>query len=112
MNLDTLLKPFEELADKYDCSKPSTLSDQAGKALRELIQKVKGSPQLKLFLVTDNDRWGYSVNVVRARDAEAASRLVSPRKYPNPSVHVEQVPDGNLPAILWCKDESPDSERE
>ncbi len=35
------LKPFEELAEKYDRSKPSTLADRAGDALRELIAKAK-----------------------------------------------------------------------
>lgn len=46
MTLDELFKPFEELADKYDCSKPSTLADHAGRALRQLVEQMKANPQI------------------------------------------------------------------
>jgi hypothetical protein len=65
---------------------------------------------MKLFIVTDRDRWGYSVNVVRALNEEQASRMINP-KYPNRRVEVEELKDDTWPGILWTHDESPDSDR-
>lgn len=63
---------------------------------------------MKLFIVTDKDRWGHSVNLVRAKDREAAMRLACPA-----STHFDveelQVNTSDVPQILWTHDESPDS---
>lgn len=66
---------------------------------------------MKLYLVRDNDRWGYSLNVVRATTPEEAKALVAPNSK---SIHVEELPHEGLPheglpAIVWCYDHSPDT---
>lgn len=59
-----------------------------------------------LFMVIDRDRWGYSENVVRAETAEAAGELVSEGSK---RLEIIPLPAEGGPAILWCRDESPDS---
>jgi len=69
---------------------------------------------MKLWLVEDYDRWGYSLNVVRAESAEEAVRLVHPGKHRKPFGRIEVIPlplEGE-PAIIWCRDESPDTPRD
>jgi len=61
---------------------------------------------MKLFIVRDNDRWGYSLNVVRAENAKDAVHMVCPRSHPE-RVDVEELREGS--GILWCYDESPDT---
>jgi len=63
---------------------------------------------MKLFLVRDSDRWGYSLNVVRAMDAEAAKALVAPKSR---VIEAIELPIEGAPAIVWCHDESPDTPR-
>lgn len=64
---------------------------------------------MKLWIVVDRDRWGFSHNAVRAATAEDAAKLAGCRRYPDPYVEVvELVADGE-PATLWCHDESPDT---
>ena len=61
---------------------------------------------MKLWVVIDNNRWGYSHNVVRAPDEEAALKLAGARPHPTRVEAFELVPEGE-PAVLWCHDESP-----
>lgn len=63
---------------------------------------------MKLFLVRDTDRWGYSLNVVRAESAEEAKALVAPKSG---RIEVEELLSDGPPAIIWCHDESPDTPR-
>jgi len=71
------------------------------------------APLLPLWLVYDRDRWGYSINVVRAATKDAAVLLVrgawrDPPDHPE-RIDVTPLPMGTEPAVLWCHDESPDS---
>lgn len=73
---------------------------------------------MKLWIVIDNDRWGRSLNLVRAETREQAIDLISPKLHgrphrPNPDrVHVEEISEGADPCVLWCEDESPDTPNE
>jgi hypothetical protein len=66
-----------------------------------------------LWLVEDYERWGYSLNVVRAATAEEAYRLVNPHDERDMKllerVHIWPLAVDGEPAILWCRDESPDT---
>ena len=62
--------------------------------------------ELKLWVVRDYDRWGYSLNVVRALTKNDAINFVCPKSRPN-RVEVEELREGE--GILWCHDESPDT---
>jgi hypothetical protein len=63
---------------------------------------------MNLYIVTDSDRWGYSINVVRAESPEQARALTCPKSRPE-LVEVEALLSGETPGILWCRDESPDT---
>ena len=67
----------------------------------------------RLWFVRDNDRWGFSVNVVAADSAEEARKLVNPHYDPTKpnwrGVEVEELEFTDKSKILWCYDESPDS---
>lgn len=72
---------------------------------------------MALFLVRDADRWGYSLNVVRADTAEEAILLVKPDYRPEKpgwrgSVEVTPLPAEGPNGIVWCYDHSPDSVRD
>lgn len=66
---------------------------------------------MKFWVVYDRDRWGFSLNVVRAESADEAKMLVSPHGRPD-YMDVEELQDGTEPSILWCHDHSPDTPRE
>jgi hypothetical protein len=72
------------------------------------------SDTMKMFVVTDYDRWGFSINVVRAESADAAKRLVKPqgRSERFDRISAVEIIDGTEPSILWCYDHSPDSPRD
>lgn len=59
-----------------------------------------------MFLVTDKDRWGHSMNIVRADSREQAIQLVAPDSK---HIDVEPLPTEGPPGIIWCHDESPDT---
>lgn len=67
-----------------------------------------------LYLVEDYDRWGFSLNVVRADSEEEAVRLVRP-KYATDTIYKSRRPEvtpltvEGTPGIVWCHDESPDT---
>lgn len=61
---------------------------------------------MKLYMVTDHDRWGHSLNVVRADSPEAAQRLVAPNSK---RITCEELPLEGAPSIVWCQDTSPDT---
>jgi hypothetical protein len=63
---------------------------------------------VRLFIVTDYDRWGYSINVVQAANETEARLLVSPHSKPD-RVEVEELKLDQTEPILWCRDESPDT---
>ena len=63
---------------------------------------------MSLYLVKDLDRWGFSLNVVRANSEEEAKGLVSPQSK---RMQVTPLPNDGPPGILWCHDESPDTPR-
>jgi hypothetical protein len=63
---------------------------------------------MRLFMVTDNDRWGWSRNLVRAESPEQAKQLVCPKSRDD-MVEIEEIPSGDEARILWCHDESPDT---
>lgn len=63
---------------------------------------------MNLYIVTDHDRWGYSINLVRAESPEQAKQLVCPKSRDS-MVEIAPVLGGNEPGILWCHDESPDT---
>jgi hypothetical protein len=74
---------------------------------------------VKLWFVQDNDRWGYSMNVVRAETADEAVRLVMGtddggvrvRHHNKDRIEVTALPVDGEPAIVWCYDHSPDTPR-
>lgn len=59
-----------------------------------------------LYIVTDRDRWGFSLTLVRACNTEHAKSLVCPESR---NCDIEPVPDDGKHKILWAHDESPDS---
>lgn len=69
----------------------------------------------RLWFVKDNDRWGFSLNVVAADNKEEAIKLVNPHydyaKSHYGDIEVEELEVTDESKILWCYDESPDSER-
>jgi len=60
---------------------------------------------MKLFLISDRDRWGHSNNIVRAETIEQAHAMAHTSRK---SEVIELTADGDA-AILWCEDESPDT---
>jgi len=62
-----------------------------------------------LWLVHDCDRWGYSMNVVRAESADDAVALVRPHGCDRGRVEVIPLPEEGEDAIVWCHDHSPDT---
>lgn len=63
---------------------------------------------MPLYVVRDNDRWGYSLNLVRAPSEADAIAFVRPHGCNVNRVTCEELqPDGD--GILWCEDESPDT---
>jgi hypothetical protein len=68
---------------------------------------------MKLFMVRDRDRWGYSLNVVEAADEEGALRAVRPKgPIRRDKFDVDPLEPKGTPGILWCEDESPATPRE
>ncbi len=59
-----------------------------------------------IWIVIDNDRWGYSHNVVRADSGEQAAKLAG-AKWPSKFVEVIPIPENGSPGVIWCHDESP-----
>lgn len=68
---------------------------------------------MMLWLVEDYERWGFSLNIVRAATAEEAYGLVNPHDERDlkllTRVTITPLPAEGESAILWCQDESPDT---
>lgn len=63
---------------------------------------------MRLWVIVDNDRWGHSVNIVRASSEEEAIRYVRPNGlYNRERIKVTELKDE--PGLLWVEDESPDT---
>lgn len=100
--------------------KPPPIPPQAGHVDRRRSEVHHGRHHVShqgsmpmMWLVKDLDRWGYSLNVVRAPTEEEALKLARPNGIQHPSlVEVIPLPMEGEPAILWCHEESPDSPRE
>jgi hypothetical protein len=74
------------------------------------IEEPSPASAMSLWLVKDDDRWGWSLNVVRAGSEQEAVQLVCGRTPKRPElVEVTPLLAEGLPAILWCEDESPDT---
>ena len=74
---------------------------------------------MKLWLIRDCDRWGYSLNIVRAESEEGALKLVmgvkddgTLRTFNRDRVEVVPLPADGEPTIVWCYDHSPDTPRD
>jgi hypothetical protein len=69
---------------------------------------------MKLWLVEDRARWGFSINVVRAATEEEAIRKVlphfDPAKSRRPEITPLEVEGGE--GVVWCYDHSPDTPRD
>lgn len=63
---------------------------------------------MKLWLVLDYARWGFSHNVVRAETREAAIQLAGAHPTSD-KVEVTELSIDGEPSVLWCHDESPDT---
>lgn len=61
---------------------------------------------MKLYMVTDSDRWGWSTSLVRAESPEQAQRLACPHSK---RFEVEEIDDDGTAKLLWSHDESPDT---
>lgn len=67
---------------------------------------------MKLWLIEDRARWGYSRNIVRAATARDAFYLVLPHSdydVKSSKTTIEELPVDGPAKILWCEDESPDT---
>ncbi len=64
---------------------------------------------MPLFVVEDRDRWGYAISVVRAENEHAAKVLAGCRNPSSSRVEATVLENEGEAAILWGKDESPDS---
>jgi len=64
---------------------------------------------MKLFLVIDHDRWGWSHNVVRAATETDAAKLVGVASWPSDRVEITELSNEGPEALLWSHDESPDT---
>jgi len=65
---------------------------------------------MKLFVVSDFDRWGHSLNVVRASTVEEAVRLAVGKRPPDMTKgEAEEISPDGAPGVLWCHDVSPDT---
>ncbi len=63
-----------------------------------------------MWLVDDRDRWGASLNIVRAATEDEAIHVVcGQRRVNRDRVMVTPLPPDGPSAILWCKDGSPDT---
>lgn len=62
-----------------------------------------------MYLIVDNDRWGRSMNIVRASSQEEAIQLACPgsRRF-----EITELPEEGASAIVWSHDESPDTPRD
>ena len=61
-----------------------------------------------IFVVHDAARWGRSLSVVRAVDAEGARRIAGA----GPGAEVTEIQPDGASAVLWSLEESPDSRRD
>lgn len=104
---------FESVEDgqreRLSPERTAALAKELGVAVSELDGPFPVEESPKLWLVRDLDRWGYSLNVVRASTREAAQALVSPNSK---HIEIEELPIEGPPAIVWCHDHSPDSPRD
>lgn len=73
---------------------------------------------MKIFLVADTGRWGYSYTVVRAKNYDDAAHFAGvPKAKPVGAINdyeplrqwVYELPADGPEQILWCQDESPDT---
>jgi hypothetical protein len=85
----------------------ASLARAVMEAERELAQ-LRSQKADVVYVVRDSDRWGESLNVVRASSEDAAVRFVRPegpvRRH---LINVEKLTGDS--GVLWCRDESPDS---
>jgi hypothetical protein len=105
-------RTFDQIADEIENMTPFGRERVSIACLGSPHPRVQEANTM-MWLIKDLDRWGYSLNVVRAPTEKEALKLACPNGIQHPSlVEVIPLPMVGEPAILWCHEESPDSPRD